>query len=98
VRRNKNKKPPLSVQISQAGLSWSKRQFIIMSALLSAGVFAAIFMAGVGLLPALGAAFAAGLGAPRWLLGYLKKRRETKFLAGFPHALHLILPRIRPPL
>jgi len=95
VRRNKSKKPPLSVQISQAGLSWSKRQFIIISAVLAAAVFAAIFMTSVGPLPALGAAFAAGLGAPRWLLGYLKKRRETKFLEGFPDAVDVIVRGIR---
>ena len=49
------------------------------------------FLAGVlfggGLLSATGLAFAAGLGLPRWALGYLKKRREKNFLKALPDAV-----------
>src|SRR5258708_38135748 len=30
-RRSKTKSPPLSVRIAQAGLSWSKRKFLVIS-------------------------------------------------------------------
>src|SRR6202163_3455723 len=43
-RRSKAKSPPLSVRIAQAGLSWSKRKFLIISGILGA----------LGLLVALG--------------------------------------------
>jgi tight adherence protein B len=95
LERNKAKRPPLAVQINQAGLSWSKRQFVIMSVVLALATFASGFFAGAGLLPSLGVAFAAGLGAPRWALGWLKKRRETKFLQGFADSVDVIVRGIR---
>lgn len=94
-RQRKAKRPPLSVRISQAGLSWSKRRFLIISAGL--GVFA--FLAGIpltgGLLPALAFGFAAGCGFPLWALRYLKKRRETRFLNGLPDAVDVIVRGIK---
>ena len=36
-----------------------------------------------------------GLGFPRWLLGYLKNRRETKFLDGFPDSVDIIVRGIK---
>ena len=40
-------------------------------------------------------AFAAGLGLPRWLLGYLKKRREKAFLKALPDAVDVIVRGIK---
>ena len=40
-------------------------------------------------------AFAAGFGLPLWLLKFLKKRRETKFLAAFPDAVDTIVRGIK---
>src|SRR5579872_4911627 len=94
-RRKKAKRPPLSVRITQAGLTWSKRRFLLTAA--GIGVFA--FMIGVllnaGLMASLGFAFAAGCGAPLWLLAYLKKRREARFLDGLPDAVDVIVRGIK---
>jgi tight adherence protein B len=46
-------------------------------------------------LPALAFGFAAGCGAPLWLLKYLKKRREKKFLNSFPDAVDVIVRGIK---
>ena len=48
-----------------------------------------------GLLAAFGLAFGAGVGLPLWLLKFLKKRREAKFLAGFPDAVDIIVRGIK---
>ena len=48
-----------------------------------------------GLLGALGLAFAAGFGLPRWSLGYLKKRREKAFLKALPDAVDVIVRGIK---
>jgi Flp pilus assembly protein TadB len=48
-----------------------------------------------GLLGALGLAFAAGLGLPRWTLGYLKTRREKAFLKALPDAVDVIVRGIK---
>ncbi|MES2195769.1 MAG: type II secretion system F family protein [Pseudomonadota bacterium] len=48
-----------------------------------------------GLLGALGLAFAAGFGLPRWTLGYLKTRREKAFLKALPDAVDVIVRGIK---
>ena len=94
-RRKKQKNPPLSVRIEQAGLTWSKNHFMIGSGVLGLLVFAGVFGAGGGL-PAAGvAAFAGAFGLPRWLLGFLKKRRHDKFLLHFPDAVDIIVRGIK---
>ena len=95
VRQNKAKKPPLAMKINQAGLSWSKQQFMIISAILGVAVFCTAFFVEAGLLPALGLGFAAGFALPRWALSYLKKRREAKFLEAFPDAVDVIVRGIK---
>jgi tight adherence protein B len=94
-RRRKAKRPPLSVRLTQAGLDWSKRRFVITSVILGISAFAAGMVAGSGLLPAVGFAFAAGFGFPLWMLSLLKKRREAKFLQALPDAVDVIVRGIK---
>jgi len=95
VRQAKPKRPPLSTRINQAGLSWSQRQFMLISVAMGLAAAIAAFYVGAGLLAALGIGFAGGFGAPRWLLMFLKKRREAKFLNGFPDAVDVIVRGIK---
>ena len=94
-RHKKSKSVPLSVRIARAGLSWSKRQFTIISAGIGLAMFALGTFAGAGLLVSAVLAFAGAFGAPRWLLSYLRKRRETKFLDHFPDAVDVIVRGIK---
>ena len=89
------KKVSLSVRISQAGLTWTKQQFVIGSAVLGAAVLIITFLGGMALLPAIGFAAAMGFGLPRWVLGFLKKRREKKFLDALPDAVDVIVRGIK---
>src|ERR1035438_6205188 len=66
ARRLKEKKIPLSVRLTQAGLNWSTQKFLVVSGVLAAVFFAAAMFVGGGLLGAAGLAFAAGFGLPRW--------------------------------
>jgi tight adherence protein B len=94
-RHKKSKSVPLSVRIKQSGLLWSKRQFFIISIGVGA-VFAVLgLLSGGGLLVALGLGFAGALGLPRWLLSFLKKRRENKFLDSFPDAVDIIVRGVK---
>ena len=95
VRQQKQKNLPLAMRISQAGLSWTKRQFIIISVGIGFVLFALIFTVGGGVLAAAGAAFAGGFGVPRWLLIYLKKRRENAFLHNFPDAVDVVVRGVK---
>ncbi len=94
-RRKKEKRVPLTKRIAQAGLSWSKRQFF----LLSGGIGVALFLVGIllsaGPIAALALGFAGAFGLPRWLLSYLKKRREAKFLNAFPDSVDIIVRGVK---
>jgi tight adherence protein B len=94
-KEQKNRKLSLSQRISQAGLTWSKRQYILICAGFGIAAFLAILGMGLGLLPALGLGFAASFGAPYWLLSWLKKRRENRFLNVFPDAVDVIVRGIK---
>jgi tight adherence protein B len=94
-KRKKAKRVPLSVRLAQAGLNWSKQRFMVTAGALGFGSFAILMIVGAGLLPALGFGFAAGGGLPFWLLGFLKNRRESKFLNLFPDAVDVIVRGIK---
>ena len=94
-RQKKAKRVPLSIKLTQAGLDWSKRRFMVTAGTLGVVAFLVAMLLGAGLLPALGFGFAAGCGFPLWLLKFLKKRRESKFLNGFPDAVDVIVRGIK---
>jgi tight adherence protein B len=94
-RHKKSKSPPLATRISQAGLTWSKQRFMIISVCLGVGAFLVSMIVGLQIVPALGIAFAAAFGLPRWILKFLKSRREKKFLNSFPDAVDVIVRGIK---
>ena len=94
-RRSKRSSPPLSVKIAQAGLTWSKRQFMVISGITGVAAIAGGLALTGGYLPALAMGFAGALGLPLWVLKFLKRRRESKFLAGFPDAVDVIVRGIK---
>jgi tight adherence protein B len=94
-RRQKEKKVPLSMRLTQAGLDWSTRKFMVISGILGTGCFALAMLFGGGLLGAGGLAFAAGFGLPRWALSFLKTRREKQFLKALPDAVDVIVRGIK---
>ena len=95
ARRQKEKKLPLSGRLMQAGLTWSPQKFMVISGVLATVCFAMVMLFGGGPIAAMGLAFAAGFGAPRWALNFLKKRREKKFLRALPDAVDVIVRGIK---
>ncbi|MEM8541030.1 MAG: type II secretion system F family protein [Pseudomonadota bacterium] len=95
AREKNTTKPPLKTQIKQAGLKISVRTFYIYSIIagVSAGFTALIF--GIPMIYCIGILIAAGLGLPRWVVAYLRKRRVKKFLAEFPNSIDIIVRAIK---
>jgi tight adherence protein B len=93
--RQAKKSVPLHLKIQQAGLKWSNRQYILISVALGLGSFILFLLIDAGLYAAFAMAFAAGFGMPVWLLKFLKKRREAKFLEAFPDAVDTIVRGIK---
>ena len=95
ARRKKEKAVPLSVRIAQAGLTWNEQKFWTISGILGVAGFVAAYVASGYLVAAAVMAFATGLGLPRWLLGFLKTRREKAFLKALPDAVDVIVRGIK---
>jgi len=95
LEERRAKSVPLNVKIEQAGLNWSKQRFMIISGILGIVAFLFVLMMNGGAIAALTMAFAAAFGVPLWLLKYLKKRREAKFLMAFPDAVDVIVRGIK---
>ena len=96
ARRKKEKSVPLATRLAQAGLgSWTPQKFWIVSGILAAVGFVLAFLVGGSLLGAAVMAFGTGLGLPRWVLGFLKKRREKQFLRALPDAVDVIVRGIK---
>ena len=93
--RGRRKKLTLDARLTQAGLRISKTQYFLLSAL-SAFVVSIILLfvsysfiyAGIGL--AIG-----GYGVPNWVLSFLRKRRNNKFISEFPNAVDIIVRGIK---
>ena len=93
--RQKEKKINLNSRLTQAGLDWTPQKFLIVSAIVGVLFFGVALVIGGGLLGAVGMGFAGGFGLPRWALGFLKKRREKKFLRALPDAVDVIVRGIK---
>lgn len=87
--------PSMKVRLTQADLSISIGRFYLFSALFGFFAFLIMLMLGAGLAIAVGFGLVAGLGLPRWFIGYLVKRRCKKFLEEFPNALEVMVRSIK---
>jgi tight adherence protein B len=95
ARQKQAKKVALAQRLTQAGLDWSKEKFFIISGVLGAvGVLIPLVVGG-GLMASVGLGFALGFGLPRWMLNFLKKRREKNFLKALPDAVDVIVRGIK---
>ena len=82
-------------RLAQTGLSWGQTHFYVMSGVLGLVVLLMTLLSGAPLLAAVGAAFVAAIGMPRWIVGFLVKRRQKKFLNEFPNALDVMVRSIK---
>lgn len=89
------KRPSLRRRIEQAGLDITPRGFWTWSA--AAGLASAAFslLAGQSLLIIALVGFATGLGLPRWVLIFLKNRREKAFTREFASAIDVIVRSVK---
>jgi len=94
-RHKKNKRVSLSIRIEQAGLAWSKQKYIIISLVVGVLMFMGGLIGNAGMPAAAALGFAGAFGLPRWLLSFLKKRREQKFLNAFPDAVDIIVRGVK---
>lgn len=92
---NTKKKQSLKSRLVQAGLPLTPARFYMFSVLFGFFVLLVVLLLGAPLAVIAGLPFAAAFGLPRWVIGFLIKRRQNKFLEEFPNALDLITRSIR---
>jgi tight adherence protein B len=95
-RRQANlRRPPLKTRIEQAGLTWTPKKFYVISMVIAL-LFAVLALSLSGsLIVTAVAAFVGGLGAPRWLLKFLSKRRQKAFIKEFPNSIDIIVRGVK---
>ncbi len=94
-RQERKAKLNLQARIKQAGLSISLQVFWIISGVLGTVLALIALVLHAPLLACVGVGFVAGLGLPRWVLGFLIKGRIKKFTEEFPNATDVIVRGIK---
>ncbi len=95
AKQKARKRVPLRIKLTRAGLRLKPRTFYLLS--LAAGVFGGFIVLITGSSPivSLLAAFACGLGLPRFILSRVIKRRQAKFLIEFANAIDIIVRGVK---
>jgi tight adherence protein B len=85
----------IAARIEQAGLTMKEQMFWVGSAgLFGLGALIPLIL-GQPLWMTAGAAAIAGIGLPRWILGFMVGRRQKKFLAEFANAIEVIVRGVK---
>ena len=85
----------LKSRLTQTGLPLTMPRFYMLCVALGFAIFIMTLMVGLPLLASLGMAFVCAVGLPRWIIGFLIKRRQNKFLSEFPNALDVMVRSIK---
>ncbi len=94
-RRERKARVTISAKLKQAGLKMSVPVFWIVSAVLGVMAVLVTFILGINIFVALGIGIVFGLGLPRWVVGFLGKRRRAKFSLAFADAVDVIVRGIK---
>jgi tight adherence protein B len=95
VRNVNLKKPPLRVQIRQAGMQVDMRKFYIYSVVSGLVLTVFAFFLGAPLIVLPGVLLAGAVGLPRWFVAFRRGRRVKAFLNEFPNALDVIVRAVK---
>jgi tight adherence protein B len=96
-RQQKKAKVSIRLRLVRAGLDISVRTFWILSAICGVVCAIAMFIA-MPTVPILGLVAVAAigtLGLPRWILGFLVKRRQKQFVNEFANAIDIIVRGVK---
>jgi len=95
VREGRTTRPPLSIQIKQAGMKTSVERFYVYSVIIAVLATLGAFIAGAPLFVLPGVLLIAGIGLPRWFIILRRKGRVKRFLEEFPNALDIIVRAVK---
>jgi tight adherence protein B len=95
ARRKTRNRVSLESKILQAGLTWSKRKFFLVSAASAlAHALLLLILTGSSVLAGAGL-FIGWFGVPNWIVGRLRSKRINAFVDDLPNAMDVIVRGIR---
>ena len=94
-RRDRKARMTMAAKLRHAGLDMTIRTFTLICIGAGVVVFLLAFLFGPNVFVALGAGLVAGLGIPRWIVGFVGAGRLKKFSAEFPNAVDVIVRGIK---
>jgi len=96
-RQAKNKKDSLRIKLQRAGLNISTNMFWLSSLGAGLAVAAGAYLAMPTMPPIAFAAFGfiGAFGLPRWMINFLTKRRQNKFVMAFADAIDVIVRGVK---
>lgn len=94
-RRDRKARMTMSAKLAHAGLSLKVQTFYIICGVLGLMVLGLTLLLGMNIFVALGLTLVASVGLPRWVIGFLAKKRMAKFSLEFPNAVDVIVRGIK---
>ena len=91
----RKQRPTIRRRIEQAGLNLSVRNFWMLSGTAAAVAFGLCLLLHQPFFVSAFAAFSIGIGLPRWILAFLKSRRQKKFTAEFANGIDVIVRSVK---
>ncbi len=92
----RNQRPTLTGRMRQAGLSWSRYTYLLVSIFVGLAVYVATLVGfGQGLVPSLGAGVASGLLLPHIFVSRKRNARLNRFALEFPNALDTVVRGVK---
>lgn len=95
AKQKSKKKVTLPSRLGRAGIDVPVRSFYIASVISGLIIGGVVFVTGSSPLVSLGSAVVGTLGFPRWLIGFLAKRRQKRFLDEFANAIDVIVRGVK---
>ena len=96
VKAKAKTKLTIRTRLLRAGVEMNIKTFYVLSLVMFPFVAVPLYaFAGVPIYAAAGAGFVVSIGLPRWLLSFLAKRRQKKFIAEFANAIDIIVRGVK---
>lgn len=95
AKQKSKKKVSLAVRLARAGLDVPTKSFYIASGVTGLVIGLIVFVTGSSAPVSLLCAFVGAVGLPQWLLKFMAKRRQKKFLKEFANAIDVVVRGVK---
>jgi tight adherence protein B len=95
AKAKQSRSPPLTARMQQAGLTWTRRTFWIISVVVGIVALALSWVLGAPVYLAFALGIVGFLGLPRWFVNWKRKRRLRQFVDEFANAVDVIVRGVK---